>query len=406
MKTRTLFLASLLGACAQPATDGAENGPVAPEPTDTDPMAEIVRLPERPNIVFLMADDLGYGELGSYGQEKILTPSIDRLAQEGLRFTQHYSGSPVCASSRCTLLTGQHTGHAYIRDNDEMPERGDVWNDPTLEGQRPLADEVLTLAEMLQDEGYATAAIGKWGLGWTGSEGDPNAQGFDHFYGYICQRVAHNYYPTHLWRDGQREELQNEAFRAHQKFAATADASEIEAYNRYAGNDYAPDLMHADTLEWIREHQDEPFFLYRPFLIPHLALQVPDDSLVRYAGMFEDTPYLGDKGYLPHPYPRAAYAAMISRMDTQVGEILDLLDELGLAENTLVVFTSDNGPSWSAASTRSSSPPPAACAAARRSSGKAASACRPSPAGPAWCRRRARPTMSPRTGTGCRPSPI
>jgi len=156
------------------------------------------RAERSPNIVFILADDLGYNELGCYGQEKIRTPNIDRLAAEGMRFTQHYSGSPVCAPSRCVLLTGKHTGHSYIRDNDEMDERGDVWHDPELEGQRPLLPNTYTIGTMLQQAGYTTGAIGKWGLGGPGSTGAPNAQGFDHWYGYLCQRVAHNYYPTHL----------------------------------------------------------------------------------------------------------------------------------------------------------------------------------------------------------------
>ena len=343
MKIRTLTLLPLLAACAQSPSDGTTTAPTAGTPLEV----EVAPLPTRPNIVFLMADDLGWGELGSYGQDKIRTPNLDRLAAQGMRFTQHYSGAAVCASSRAALLTGLHTGHAYIRDNDEMGERGDVWNDPALEGQRPLADSEVTLAEVLQTEGYTTAAIGKWGLGWTGSEGDPNAQGFDHFYGYACQRVAHNYYPTHLWRDGVKEELNNTAFRAHQSFSAGADPYDIESYDRYSGEQYAPDLMGADTLDWVRDNHDgAPFFLYRSFLIPHLALQVPDDSLVQYAGVFEDEPYLGGNGYLPHRYPRAAYAGMISRMDQQVGDLMDLLDELGIADNTIIVFSSDNGPSW------------------------------------------------------------
>ena len=153
-----------------------------------------------PNIIYILADDLGYGELGSYGQDKIRTPNLDRLAAEGMRFTEHYAGSPVCAPSRDTILTGYHTGHAYIRDNDEMNERGDVWNDPELEGQRPLLADTVTIGHLLQDAGYATAAIGKWGLGWVGSSGDPNEQGFDHFYGYICRRIAHNYLSSRISR--------------------------------------------------------------------------------------------------------------------------------------------------------------------------------------------------------------
>ena len=299
-----------------------------------------------PNIVFILADDLGYGELGSYGQDKIRTPRLDALAAEGMRFTQHYSGSPVCAPSRCVLLTGLHTGHAYIRDNDEMGSRGDVWNDPALEGQRPIPDEAVTVAELLKAQGYATAAIGKWGLGWTGSSGDPNRQGFDLFYGYICQRVAHNYYPTHLWRNDQKVELRNAAFKAHQKMPEGADPADPASYDGYAGEDYAADFMIEAALGFVRDHADQPFFLYFPTPVPHLALQVPEDSLAEYAGAFEETPYPGGKGYLPHQEPRAAYAAMITRMDGDIGRILDLLAELGLEDDTIVVFTSDNGPSW------------------------------------------------------------
>ena len=303
--------------------------------------------PERPpNIVFILADDLGYGELGSYGQDEIRTPRLDALAAQGLRFTQHYSGSPVCAPSRCVLLTGLHTGHAFIRDNDEMNQRGDVWNDPALEGQRPIPEETVTLAELLKARGYATAAIGKWGLGWTGSSGDPNRQGFDLFYGYTCQRVAHNYYPTHLWRNDQKVALRNPAFKAHQKLPAGADPADPASYAGYAGEDYAADFMIEAALGFVRNNAARPFFLYFPTPVPHLALQVPEDSLAEYAGAFEEAPYPGGQGYLPHLTPRAAYAAMITRMDRDVGRILDLLEELGLEEDTMVVFTSDNGPSW------------------------------------------------------------
>ena len=303
--------------------------------------------PERPpNIVFILADDLGYGELGSYGQDEIRTPRLDALAAQGLRFTQHYSGSPVCAPSRCVLLTGLHTGHAFIRDNDEMNQRGDVWNDPALEGQRPIPEETVTLAELLKARGYATAAIGKWGLGWTGSSGDPNRQGFDLFYGYTCQRVAHNYYPTHLWRNDQKVALRNPAFKAHQKLPAGADPADPASYAAYAGEDYAADFMIEAALGFVRDNAARPFFLYFPTPVPHLALQVPEDSLAEYAGAFEEAPYPGGQGYLPHLTPRAAYAAMITRMDRDVGRILDLLEELGLEEDTMVVFTSDNGPSW------------------------------------------------------------
>ena len=193
-----------------------------------------------PNIVFILADDLGYRELGCYGQEKIRTPNIDRLAAEGMRFTQHYSGSPVCAPSRCVLLTGKHTGHSYIRDNDEMNERGDVWHDPELEGQRPLLPNTYTIGTMLQQAGYTTGAVGKWGLGGPGSSGAPNAQGFNHWYGYLCQRVAHNYYPTHLWRNGEKDMLEgNDYFYPHQRMPEDADPDDSASYEPYKGETYS-----------------------------------------------------------------------------------------------------------------------------------------------------------------------
>jgi len=299
-----------------------------------------------PNIVFILADDLGYGELGSYGQQHIRTPNIDRLADEGMRFSQHYSGSPVCAPSRAVLLTGLHTGHAYIRDNDEMSERGDVWRDLSLEGQRPLLPNTYTVGTMLKEAGYVTGAIGKWGLGGPGSSGEPNRQGFDHWYGYLCQRIAHNYYPPWLWRNTQKEVLDNEYFHPHQRLPEDADPNDPESYSPYSGVDYSMDLMAEEALEFIRQNRDTTFFLYLPFPVPHVALQVPDESLAEYEGAFPDTPYRGERGYLPHPRPRAAYAAMITRMDREIGRITTLLEELGLTENTIVFFTSDNGPTF------------------------------------------------------------
>jgi arylsulfatase A len=300
-----------------------------------------------PNVVFIMADDLGYGEVGVYGQEKIRTPSIDRIASEGIRFTQHYSGSPVCAPSRCVLLTGLHTGHAYIRDNDEMNERGDVWRDPDLEGQRPILEGTFTLGTLFQNAGYATGAMGKWGLGGPDSEGHPNKQGFDEWYGYLCQRIAHNYYPTHLWKNGEKDILEgNDYFYPHQRLPEEADQTDPASYESYTGEVYSQDAIAGEARTFIREHANEPFFLYVPFTVPHVSLQVPEDSLAEYADAFPETPYTGTRGYLPHRTPRAAYAAMVTRMDDEIGRILDTLDELGLAENTLVLFTSDNGPTF------------------------------------------------------------
>ncbi len=301
----------------------------------------------KPNIIFILADDLGYGELGSYGQQKIRTPFLDKLAAEGIRFTQHYSGSPVCAPSRCTLLTGKHTGHAYIRNNDEMSERGDVWHDPELEGQRPLLPDTVTIGTLLQTAGYTTGAIGKWGLGGPGSTGEPNRQGFDHWYGYLCQRVAHNYYPTHLWRNGEKHLLEgNDYFYPHQRLPDGRNPYDRSSYAEYSGRQYSMDSMAEEALDFIRANRENPFFLYLPFPVPHVSIQVPEDSLREYEGAFPETPYTGDRGYLPHPAPRAGYAAMITRMDREIGRIIALVSELGLDENTLIIFTSDNGPTF------------------------------------------------------------
>jgi arylsulfatase A-like enzyme len=291
----------------------------------------------RPNFIFILADDLGYAELGSYGQQKIRTPHLDRLAAEGMRFTAHYSGNAVCAPSRCVLMTGLHPGHAQVRNNREVKP----------EGQLPLETGTTTLPRLLQHVGYATGAFGKWGLGPVRSTGDPLRQGFDRFYGYNCQRVAHNYYPTYLYDDDERVQLENPEFAAHQKLPEGVDTNAPASYAGYVGSDYAPDLIHAAAREFIRAEHERPFFCYVPTPVPHLAIQVPDDSLAEYAGAFpDDPPYVGDKAYLPHRTPRAAYAAMITRLDREVGRLMDLVDELKLTERTVFVFTSDNGPTY------------------------------------------------------------
>jgi arylsulfatase len=300
----------------------------------------------QPNIILILADDLGYNEVGVYGQKKIRTPNIDRLAREGVRLTDHYSGSPVCAPSRAVLLTGLHTGHAYIRDNDEMGFRGDVWRDPALEGQRPLPAGTFTMASMLKRAGYATAAIGKWGLGGPGSEGAPNTLGFDHFFGYLCQRTAHNFYPAYLWRNTTKVPLDNPGIYAHEKFPADKDPNAPSSYERYGGKQYALDLMGEEARAFVTANKGRPFFLYFAPTTPHAALQVPEDSLAEYAGAFPETPYPGDKGYLPHRAPRAAYAAMVTRLDREVGSLVQRVRDLGLDRDTLIVFTSDNGPTF------------------------------------------------------------
>lgn len=275
-----------------------------------------------PNVIFILADDLGYAELGCYGQAKIKTPNIDGLARDGMRFTQYYSGHPVCAPSRCALLTGLHTGHGFVRDNKEVG----TWK--SFEGQWPLPSETRTIAHILKERGYATACVGKWGLGAVGSSGEPAKQGFDLFFGYNCQRQAHNYYPSYLTRNGDKVPLEGNS----------GDAP--------TGKVYAPDLMIDEALGFVRSNKDKPFFLYFATPIPHAAIQVPVDSLAEYADKLDDKPYDGKKGYQPHAQPHAAYAAMITRMDRDVGRLLKLLNELGLEKNTVVMFASDNGPTF------------------------------------------------------------
>jgi len=274
----------------------------------------------KPNIIFIMADDLGYQELGCYGQQKIQTPNIDRMAAEGMRFRQYYTGSAVCAPARCNLMTGKHGGHAYVRDNSEVGG----WD--SFRGQLPLPAETVTVASLLKQQGYATGAFGKWGLGEAGSTGDPLNQGFDSFVGYNCQRHAHNLYPKYLVNDSGKITLEGNT-------------------RGLTGKHYAPQVIADEMLKFIRENKDKPFFVYYPTVIPHLALQVPEEDLNQYKGKWPETPYKG-KSYLPHPTPRACYAAMISFMDRQVGRIMKLLKELNLDDNTVVFFTSDNGTTY------------------------------------------------------------
>ena len=280
---------------------------------------------KKTNIIFIMADDLGYQELGCYGQQKIKTPHIDRLSAEGMRFRQYYTGSAVCAPARCNLMTGKHGGHAYVRNNSEIGfynitlKQG--WD--SFRGQLPLPAETVTIAGLLKQQGYVTGAFGKWGLGEAGSTGDPLKQGFDRFVGYNCQRHAHNLYPKYLVNDRDKVTLEGNT-------------------RGLTGKHYAPQVIADEMLKFIRENKEKPFFVYYPTVIPHLALQVPEEDLNQYKGKWPETPYKG-KSYLPHPTPRACYAAMISFMDRQVGRIMKLLKELNLDDNTVVLFTSDNG---------------------------------------------------------------
>lgn len=307
----------------------------------------------RPNIIFILADDLGYGELGCYGQEKIETPNIDGLASEGIRFTQHYSGAPVCAPARCVLLTGKHSGHAYVRGNDEWASRGAVWSyeamiaDSTLEGQRPLPSTTQTLAKLLQSSGYETGMIGKWGLGAPNTESIPNKMGFDYFLGYNCQRQAHTYYPVHLYENEKRIYLGNDTIAPNTKLASNADPLSLLSYNDFNLDSYAPDVMFEGMMEFVDANKEHPFFFYWASPIPHVPLQAPQKWVDYYHKKFGDEePYLGDKGYFPNRYPRATYAAMISYLDERVGQLVKKLKEEGIYDNTLIIFTSDNGPTY------------------------------------------------------------
>jgi arylsulfatase A-like enzyme len=278
---------------------------------------------QQPNIIYILADDLGYGDLSCYGQTKFATPNIDKLAERGMRFTQHYSGSTVCAPSRSALMTGQHTGHTYIRGNKER----------SPEGQHPLRGDAVTIAEMFKQAGYATGAFGKWGLGYPGSEGDAINQGFDTFFGYNCQMLGHHYYP-HFLRSNQ-------------------DSLVLEANLGKQTGIYAPNLIHEKTLQFIDDHKDEPFFLYVPSIIPHAELFAPEEYMERFRGQFEpehaykgvdDGPRFRKGPYGSQAESHAAFAAMITLLDDQVGEIVKKIEDLGLANNTLIIYTSDNGP--------------------------------------------------------------
>ena len=291
----------------------------------------------KPNIIFILADDLGYKELGSYGQKKIKTPFLDKLAKEGMRFTRNYSGNAVCAPSRCVLMTGKHPGHAFIRNNGELKP----------EGQRPIPVNEPTMAKILKKEGYVTGAFGKWGLGGPGTEGDPMNQGFDRFYGYNCQRHAHSYYPDYLWSDRDRVPLANNPpVPGHASLPKGADPKDPKSYEVFKGKDYASDRINEQALQFIKDNKDKPFFLYYPTLIPHVALHVPDDELKPYLKLkWNDPPFTRSQGYgyTPHFTPRAAYAAMITRMDRYVGNVLNLVEKLNLTNDTIVIFSSDNG---------------------------------------------------------------
>ena len=267
-----------------------------------------------PNIIFILADDLGYGDLGSYGQEVIQTPRLDQMAAEGMRFTDHYAGSTVCAPSRCVLMTGLHSGHCRIRGNRLVP----------------LEVEDVTIAELLQEAGYSTALIGKWGLGEPGTTGIPNRQGFDYFYGYLNQVHAHNFYPEFLWRDTVQVPLRNEVVPVSRNGLGGYATTRV---------DYSHDLVTDEALAWVAHQQDAPFFLYLAYTIPHANNEAPAGGI---HGM--EVPDYGIYADSSWEDPHKGTAAMISRLDRDVGRLLDLLRQMEIDEQTLVLFTSDNGP--------------------------------------------------------------
>ncbi len=285
--------------------------------------AKSVKPVGKPNIIYILADDLGYGDLSCYGQQKFSTPNIDKLASQGMLFTQHYSGSTVCAPSRSALLTGMHTGHTVVRGNKEIQP----------EGQYPIPDATYTIAEVMKKAGYVTGAFGKWGLGFPGSEGDPINQGFDTFFGYNCQRLGHKYYPNHLW--------------------SNKDSIVIKENKNFANVVYAPSVIHDKTLQFIEQNKDKPFFAYVASIIPHAELAAPEELMKKYRNKFlpekrfkgsNVAAELNNGAYQSQDESHAAFVAMIDLLDQQVGEIIKKVEELGIADNTIIIFTSDNGP--------------------------------------------------------------
>lgn len=262
----------------------------------------------RPNIVYILLDDAGYGDLSCYGQQQFKTPNIDRMAAEGIRFTDHYSGSTVCAPTRCSLMTGLHTGHTYVRGNREVKP----------EGQAAMPADIVTIPRLLKKAGYATGAFGKWGLGAPGSPSDPSEH-FDLFYGYNCQRQAHNYYPTHLWKNTERIELDGET--------------------------YTAKMIGEAAFDFVRANKSKPFFVFLPVTIPHAAMHAPEEDVAPFRKQFSAFENkIGKYAGTEFKNPIAAFAAMMTIVDRQVGQLIELLQELEIDDNTLVILTSDNGP--------------------------------------------------------------
>ncbi len=275
----------------------------------------------QPNIIYIYADDMGYGELGCYGQQKINTPNLDRMAKEGIRFTDHYTSTPVCAPARCMLMTGKHGGHSAIRGNYELGGFAD-----TAElGQMALPKDQFTVADLVKQKGYATALIGKWGMGMSNTEGNPRQHGFDYCYGYLDQKQAHNYYPSHLWENDKWDTLNQPWIDVHKR-VDSVKATDAD-FNYFKGRDYAPAKMTEKALAFIDRSKNGPFFLYLPYTIPHVSLQAPDEYVRKYIGLFDEKPYYGQQGYAAAKYPLSTYAAMITYLDDQVGIIMQKIKQ-------------------------------------------------------------------------------
>lgn len=292
----------------------------------------------KPNIIYIYADDLGYAEIEAYGQTKIKTPNLNKLREQGMKFTNHYTSAPVCAPARCMLLTGKNSGHSYIRGNYELGGFPD-----SLEGgQMPLPEGTYTVPKMLQKAGYITGMVGKWGLGMHNTTGSPLKQGFDFYMGILDQKQAHNFYPTHLWLNDKPLTLNNPVINVHRALnPSTATDADFEYF---IGNEYSGDVMTKYALEFIDKNKDQSFFLYLPLPQPHISLQAPGEYVNQYIGKFKDErPYHGQNGYASSKYPLSTYAAMISYLDSQIGKVMDKVKELGLDENTIIMFSSDNG---------------------------------------------------------------
>ncbi len=297
-----------------------------------------------PNIIYIYADDLGYGSTSPYGNKMIKTPNLDLLASQGMLFTQHYSSAPVCAPARGMLMTGKNAGHAYIRGNYELGE----FDDAHEGGQMPLPEGTYTLPKMLKQVGYTTGVVGKWAIGMPDNSGNPNDHGVDFFYGLMDQKQAHSHYPTHLWRNDKIEKLDNPVMNVHQPLDPKT-ATEKD-FDQFKGNDYAPKKMLDEALAFIDRNQKKPFFLYFPTTLPHVSLQVPDEYRDTYVGKFDEpTYYYGQRGYAPVKYPYSTFAGMITYLDMQVGEIMKKVKEAGLEDNTIIMFSSDNGGSLESA---------------------------------------------------------